>query len=79
MDTGAGSPRDLTIAAVDGYPLASTLLEDERAENPTIVISGATGVGRRFYADFAAFLAVDSPAGSLVQPLEALLGVAVVR
>jgi len=49
--------RDLTIAALDGFPLAATL--DLTAEAPgdcLIVINSALGVRRGFYASYAGFL-----------------------
>ena len=49
-------PSNLSIAAVDGFSLAASLWNEDSA-SPTLVLSGATGVSRRFYTDFAAFLA----------------------
>ncbi len=43
---------DITIAAADGLPLAATRI----GSGPPLVIAGATGVKRSFYAKFAAHL-----------------------
>lgn len=48
------------MAAIDGFRLAATLWEPPKgtgAKRGITVISGATGVSRRFYSDFAAYLA----------------------
>lgn len=49
-------PTDLTLAAADGRPLAATLYP---ADSPrgAVLLAGATGVPRRFYAAYASFLA----------------------
>ncbi len=48
--------RDITIPAVDGYPLAATLFKTGGA-GPVAIVSSATAVPRAFYRDFAADLA----------------------
>lgn len=51
-------PRELTIAATDGWPLAATLFRPSPggALDRTVIVSPATGVWRTFYRPFAAFL-----------------------
>lgn len=62
MDTGTGrvTARDITIAAEDGYELAATLFEPERAfaaAAPLVVVAPGAAILSRFYARFAAYLA----------------------
>lgn len=49
-------PRDLTISARDGYPLAATVYGGGPSAR-MVVVNGATAVPRRFYRHFAAALA----------------------
>lgn len=56
--TETPQPRDVSIAAADGLPLAATTFErpgDGAA--PAVVILAGAGVRRRYYARFAQFLA----------------------
>ncbi|HVJ92966.1 MAG TPA: alpha/beta fold hydrolase [Labilithrix sp.] len=52
--------KDVKVAAKEGYPLAATVFDPppdkDRAER-LVVIASATGVRRRYYAPFAAWLA----------------------
>ncbi len=50
---------DITIPADDGFPLAATLFEPSQARTgvPLVVVGAATAVPRRYYGQFAAFLA----------------------
>jgi predicted alpha/beta hydrolase len=71
LDTGQSRPQpaaarsqaageDIRIAAVDGRPLAATLFAPAAgaaAGAPITVIAGGTGIGRRYYARFAGWLA----------------------
>jgi predicted alpha/beta hydrolase len=59
--TRTGAPgTDLTIPADDGRPLAATLFMPPTGPAPTApltIIAGGTGIPRRYYARFAAWLA----------------------
>lgn len=48
---------DLRILAADGFPLAATLVGDAANARSLVTINPATAVPRRFYAQFAEFLA----------------------
>jgi predicted alpha/beta hydrolase len=48
--------QSITLACADGYPLAATLYPAEQAR-AVVVIAGALGVPRRFYAAYAGYLA----------------------
>ncbi|MFO0947591.1 MAG: alpha/beta fold hydrolase [Planctomycetota bacterium] len=50
--------QELRIAALDGYPLAATLLAPTNSSSPRglVIIHSATGVPRRYYFKFAEFL-----------------------
>jgi predicted alpha/beta hydrolase len=48
---------DITVPAVDGYPLAATLFLPRGAKRHAVVISSATAVPRKIYRRFAAYLA----------------------
>ena len=50
---------DLTFPAADGYALAGTLFEPAAPNGRTVLVAPATGVLRRIYAPFAAFLAAE--------------------
>ncbi len=47
----------LTFAAADGHPLAGTRYEPLAPPTAAVLINGATGVPRRYYAAYARFLA----------------------
>jgi len=49
------APRQIQIAAGDGYPLGATVFEPPRPRG-TVVIHGATAVPQRYYAAFADWL-----------------------
>ncbi len=49
-------PRDLTIPAVDGYPLAATVFGAPERGGSVIVMNSATGVPRGLYRRFASYL-----------------------
>ena len=51
--------RNISIRAADGYPLAATLFEPEKASAPLTIIGPAVGVSRRYYRKFAAYLAEE--------------------
>jgi predicted alpha/beta hydrolase len=48
---------DITIPAMDGYPLAATLFLPRGEKRNAVVISSATATPRRIYRSFAAYLA----------------------
>jgi predicted alpha/beta hydrolase len=48
---------DITIPAMDGYPLAATLFLPRGAKLNAVVISSATATPRRIYRGFASYLA----------------------
>jgi len=52
-------PQHLTIVAIDGFPLAATVHKPAETNNRThiVLIASAAGVRRRFYSDYATFLA----------------------
>lgn len=50
-------PADLRIPATDGFLLAATLHGDPARARSLVTINGATAVPRRFYREFAEFLA----------------------
>jgi predicted alpha/beta hydrolase len=50
-------PRDLRIPATDGFPLAATLFGEPANARSLITLNAATAVPRRFYREFAEFLA----------------------
>jgi len=54
--------RDITIAALDGEPLAATLFEPEGAVRSAVIMSPATGTPRGFYRAFCAHLAENGSA-----------------
>ncbi len=53
---------DLTLHALDGRPLAATLHTPATSPRAAVVLLGALGVARRFYAPFAAWLAAHGVA-----------------
>jgi predicted alpha/beta hydrolase len=55
--TTAAEAEPMTIAATDGYPLAATLFGGAEELRQVVLISPATGVKRRLYGAFAAYLA----------------------
>jgi len=50
-------PKQVSIPARDGYPLAGTLYPAHRDTRSVVILSSATAVPRRFYRHFAAALA----------------------
>jgi predicted alpha/beta hydrolase len=58
--TGPAAAEDIRIAAEDGRVLAATLFAPPGGASPTApltVVAGGTGIARRYYARFAAWLA----------------------
>lgn len=51
------APSQVSIAALDGYPLAADVWPSATPDAPTVVVSSAMGVHRRYYRRFASFLA----------------------
>ncbi|HUR69556.1 MAG TPA: alpha/beta fold hydrolase [Candidatus Thermoplasmatota archaeon] len=49
--------RDLRIPATDGFPLAATLYGEPHGARSLVTLNPATAVPRRFYREFAEFLA----------------------
>jgi predicted alpha/beta hydrolase len=50
---------DITLPAVDGYPLAATLFLPRGAKRHAVLISSATATPRKIYRRFAAYLALQ--------------------
>lgn len=50
-------PLDLRIPATDGFPLAATLFGEPASARSLVTLNPATAVPRRFYREFAEFLA----------------------
>ena len=50
---------DITIPAVDGYPLAATLFLPRGAKRHAVLINSATAAPRKIYRRFAAYLALQ--------------------
>ena len=48
---------DITVPAMDGYPLAATLFLPRGAKRHAVLINSATAVPRRLYRGFAGYLA----------------------
>ena len=48
---------DITVPAMDGYPLGATLFLPRGAKRHAVLINSATAVARRLYRGFAAYLA----------------------
>ena len=57
MMSQSPAPREVTISARDGYPLAATLFGGAGERSRVVIINSATAVPRRFYRHFAAALA----------------------
>jgi predicted alpha/beta hydrolase len=54
----SNQPQDIRIPATDGFELAASTFDPGGADGgrPVVVVNSATGVGRRYYSRFAAFL-----------------------
>jgi predicted alpha/beta hydrolase len=50
---------DITVPAVDGYPLAATLFLPRGAKRHAVLINSATATPRKIYRRFAAYLALQ--------------------
>ena len=48
---------DITVPAMDGYPLAATLFLPRGAKRHAVLINSATAVPRKLYRGFASYLA----------------------
>src|SRR6476620_4694738 len=48
---------DITLPAMDGYPLAATLFLPRGAKRHAVLINSATAVQRKIYRGFAGYLA----------------------
>jgi len=48
---------DITVPAMDGYPLAATLFLPRGAKRQAVLINSATAVPRKLYRGFAGYLA----------------------
>ena len=48
---------DITVPAIDGYPLAATLFLPRGAKRHAVLINSATAVPRKLYRGFAGYLA----------------------
>ena len=55
--TSGDPPSRISIAALDGYPLGADVWLSAKADAPTVVVSSAMAVHRRYYRPFASFLA----------------------
>ncbi len=55
-EAATSSTRDIQIPATDGFALAATVYEPDALTKKVVLITGGTGVLRRFYDPFACFL-----------------------
>lgn len=57
LAAAAEAPVDIVVPATDGFPLAATHFPAAAGARGWVVVGGATGVPRRYYRRFAAYLA----------------------
>lgn len=55
-EAATSSAREIQIPAMDGFALAATVYEPDALTHKVVLITGGTGVLRRFYDPFACFL-----------------------
>ncbi len=55
-EAATSSARDIQIPTMDGFALAATVYEPDALTDKVVLITGGTGVLRRFYDPFACFL-----------------------
>jgi predicted alpha/beta hydrolase len=65
---------DIKIKTADGWELDASLFTSAGARGPAVLISGATGVPRRFYRHYAQFLADEGASAVLTYDYRGMTG-----
>jgi predicted alpha/beta hydrolase len=65
---------DIKIRTADGWELEASLFTSAGSRGPTVLISGATGVPRRFYRHYAQFLADEGASAVLTYDYRGMTG-----